>query len=218
MINDFKLGLRLIKYGLNMKGCLAISIIFMIWGILMDFALPESPVNGMFVGMGGMMTAQMICSVSVSTMVQSSARKKQLQTSVPAVVCGGFLLLGNTLSLIAKIAGLKVLEWELAEVANGIVFNVVLMIIMVLYMGGAMKAFWQATVCFTIVYLGFYFLAMSLKFIEGGAPVLLPLEVAVVLSYVMIIVAVILMYFLFVAMYKRDFSKQNFETQLKRAK
>jgi len=218
MINDFKLGLKIIKYGLNLKGCMALSIIFLIMGILMDFVVPSSPMNGVYVGMGGMMMVQLICSVSVSSMVQSSARKKQIQTSVPAIICGGYLLLGNTISLIAKFAGMNILEGDLTEVANGIVFTAGLMVIMVLYMGGAMKAFWQATVCFFVVYLSFYFLSTSLKFIEGGEPMLMPIEIAVILSYVMIIVSTILMYFLFVALYKRDFSKQNFEAQLKRAK
>lgn len=218
MINDFKLGLKIIKYGLNLKGCVFVSVLFVTLGIFMDVAVPESPINGMYIGMGGMMMVQLICSVSVSAMVQSSSRKRQLQTSVPAIVCGGYLLLSNTISILAKFIGFKFLEWELADIANGILFSAVLVVLMVLYMGGALKAFWQATICFCIFYVVYYSLSMSLKFWNGGSPFILPIGAAVAVSYVMVIVATVLMYFLFAAMYKRDFSRQNFETQLKRAK
>ena len=218
MINDFKLGLKLIKYGLNLKGCLIVSVIFLIMGIIMDFGMPAAPINGMYVGMGGMMMVQLICSVSVSTMVQSSNYKRQMQTSVPAIIGGGYLLLANTFSIIVKFLGMKMLEWDLSVIANGIIFNAVLTVIMVLYMGGALKAFWPATICFMIVYFAYYSLSSAFNFMEADVPLLVSIELAIVISYVVIIAAIILMYLIFVAMYKRDFSKQNFETQLKRVK
>jgi hypothetical protein len=49
-------------------------------------------------------------------------------------------------------------------------------------------------------------------------PFNLSIEAAVVISYLIIIVASVLIYFLFLALYKRDFSKQTFEMQLNRAK
>lgn len=216
MINDFKFGLKIIKYGLNVKGSIIVSIFFLILGIIMDFTVPYSPINGIYVGMGGMMIVQMICSVSVSTMVQSSEHKRQIQTSVPVIVCGGYLLVGNTISILTKLVGMHFLEWNLSEISNGIVINAVLMAIIALYMAGAFKFFKIATGVFFLLYLAFFFLASSVNYMEEIE--LLPFEIAVVFSYMMIIVAMVLMYLLFVAMYKRDYSKQTFETLLKRAK
>lgn len=216
MINDFKFGLKIIKYGLNVKISVIVSIFLLIIGILMDLAAPSALINGPYVGMGGMFIVQMICSVSVSTMVQSSEHKRQIQTSVPVIVCGGYLLVGNTISFLVKLAGMLFFELDLSEVANGMVFNAVLMAIIALYMAGALKSFRIATVCFSVCYLLFYFLMSSVYYMEGVT--LLPFEIAVVFSYVMIIVVMVLMYLLLAAMYKRDFSKQTFETQLKRAK
>lgn len=221
MINDIKLGLKVVKYGLNVKACVILSVIFLLIGILCDFFVPSAPINGLYIGMGAMLLVQMICSVSVSTMVQTSSLKKRLQTSVPSFVGGAFLLLGNTISILVKLAGLKVLnDWTSAEeVANGIIITTVLMVIMVLYMSGAMKMFWPATVAFFIVYLVYFSFSSKIwSFTTGESPLILPLEVSVVLSYVTIIVASAVMYLIFTATYKREYSKQNFETQLKRAK
>jgi len=206
-------GVVILHFGYTMLGN-----IFLIMGIIMDFGVPAAPINGIYVGMGGMMMVQLICSVSVSTMVQSSNYKRQMQTSVPSIVCGVYLLLANTFSIIVKFLGMKMLEWDLSVIANGIIFNAVFTVIMVLYMGGALKAFWPATICFMIVYFSYYSLSSAFNFMEADVPLLVSIELAIVISYAMIITAIILMYLIFVAMYKRDFSKQNFETQLKRAK
>lgn len=216
MINDFKFGLKIIKYGLNVKMSLIVSVFLLIIGFLMDIAAPSAPINGLYVGIGGMFIVQVICSVSLSTMVQSSEYKRQIQTSVPVILCGAYLLVGNTISFLVKLAGMCFFELDLAEVSNGMVFNAVLMTIIALYMAGALKFFGIATGVFVVCYLAFSFLSNSVNYMEGV--MLLPFEIAVVFSYVMIIVAMVLMYLLFLAMYKRDFSKQTFETQLKRAK
>ena len=225
MINDFKLGLKIIKYGLNFKVSVIVSVLMLVLGCLMDAAIPESPINGIYVGMVGMLIVQLICAVSVSTMVQSSSRKRQLQTSVPAIVCGVYMLFGNTISIISRFVGLQlrfaspdieVLDWGLSDIANGILFNALLMAIIALYMVGATKAFWQATVCFIIIYLVYFFFSIS-TFMEE-IPFSMSIEAAVVISYLMIIVASVLIYMLFLAMYKRDFSKQTFEMQLNRVK
>jgi hypothetical protein len=223
MINDFKLGFKIIKYGLNFKVSVIASVLMLFFGCLMDVAIPGTPINGLYVGMVGMFIMQMICSVSVSTMVQSSSRKRQLQTSVPAIVCSVYLLFGNTISIILKLVGLKVRlvdaevwDWEMSYIANGILFNALFMVIIVLYNAGATKVFWQATVCFIIIYLVYFFFSTSSLMEE--IPFNLSIEAAVVISYLIIIVASVLIYFLFVAMYKRDYSKQTFEMQLNRAK
>ncbi|MBP3677710.1 MAG: hypothetical protein J6I97_05120 [Agathobacter sp.] len=218
MINDIKLGLKVIRYGLNVKGCVIISVVFLLMGILMDFVVPAAPMNGLYIGMGTLILVQTICSVSVSTMVQTSSLKRRLQTSVPSVVGGLFLLLGNTVSILVKFVGMKVFAWSSAEVANGIVITAVLIVIIVLYMSGAMKVFWPATISFFIIYLLFFGFSSKMSFMTSEKPLLLSIEVSVVLSYVMIIAATALMYFIFVATYKRNYSKQNFETQLRRAK
>lgn len=222
MINDIKLGLKVVRYGLNVKACVVISIIFLLIGILCDFFVPSAPINGLYIGMGAMLFVQMICSVSVSTMVQTSSLKKRLQTSVPAFAGGAFLLLGNTISILAKLAGLNMLkDWSTeGEVASGVIITTILMVIMVLYMTGAMKLFWLATVGFFVVYLLFFSFSNKVSFMmTSESPfAIIPLELAIVLSYVMIIVSAALMYLIFTATYKREYSKQNFETQLKRAK
>lgn len=216
MINDFKFGLKIIKYGLNVKMSLIVSVFLLIMGFLMDIAAPSAPINGLYMGLGGLFIVQAICSVSVSTMVQSSKYKRQIRTSVPVILGGAYLLVGNTISFLVKLAGMRFFELDLAEVSNGMVYNAVLMTIIALYMAGALKFFWIATGIFFICYPAFFYLANSVHYFEGV--MLLPFEIAVVFSYVMIIVAMVLMYLLFVAMYKRDYSKQTFETQLKRAK
>ena len=89
MINDWKLGMRMLRHAYGVKlNCIAA-------GLLLLLEVP-AVILGRVDGNGfpacyillvmGMLPVQMLLSLSVSSMVQTSPMKKKLQTKIPALV------------------------------------------------------------------------------------------------------------------------------------
>lgn len=223
MINDFKLGIKIVRYGLNKEASVVVTILFLLLGAFMEFVAPHLPLTGLYMGMGGMLLIQMICSVSLSTMVQTSSRKKRLQTSVPAIVGGVYMLLIHTLFLAIKciscaLVTREVFQFNIWEVGNAIMMNALLMAIIIVYYAAALKAFWSSTILFFIVYVGLYSGYIPHNFLVETQAAIFPLGVAIAVSYGIVVIAAVLVYGLYKALYKKDYSKFAFETALKRAK
>ncbi len=225
MINDLKLGFKVIPYGLNFKGSIFSFLLFMVLGFVMEVSTPDMGLGGLYIGMGSMLVIQLIHSICVSTMVQTSPYKKKLQTVIPSIIGGGYLLVANTVGLIAKWIG-----FQSNNMRNGIrfdgenafahmvLFSSLMMIVVMLYMGAALKCFWPATVIFFIVFVGLYAsTTVSVAIGETGV-ISLPVEAAILISYVSIVLGSVLMYWIFKAMYKMEYSKITFDAALKRVK
>lgn len=218
MINDLKMGFKVLKYGLSLKTSVIAAILFVVMGFVFGFMSPSLMMSGFYVGFGAMLMVQLVNSISVASLIKGSPHKKALQTSVPAIVSGSYLLVANTILLLVEWIGCMYFGHDITEISNGILYSTIMMIIIMLYMAGAMKAFWPATVIFFIVYLSFYFYSMIEIYDEVViSPMIMPVWMAVIASYVIIIVAALFMYGLSMMMYKKEYSKINFETALKRA-
>lgn len=220
MINDLKMGFKVIKYGLNFKANIFCMLLFLVLGSVMTFLMPTMPICGMYIGLGSMMVVQLIHSVAVSTAVQTSPYKKKLQTIIPAICGGIYLLIANTLNIGLQIAGMYIMKWELAEISNAILFSCGIMIIMMVYMGAALKLFWPSTIVFFVVFM-IYFTLMnttldSMVMIE--VVMIMPIEMSILVSYAVVVVASILMYLIFLGTYKLEYSKTTWEAALRRVK
>ena len=226
MINDLKLAFKIIPYGLNFKGNIFSFLLFFVLGLVMEISTPDMGLGGLYVGMGSLLVVQLIHSVCVSTMVQTSPYKKRLQTVIPSIIGGGYLLIANTVTMIAKWIGFQHnnnvgygirFEGE-GAFSNAVVLSSCMMIVVMLYMGVALKCFWPATVIFFIVFVGLYAITIVSVTRGGVSVVALPVEVAIVLSYVAILIGTLCMYWIFKAMYKMEYSKITFDAALKRVK
>lgn len=225
MINDLKLGIKILRYGLNVKAAFTVAIIFLVMGAAFQLFIPFMPFTGLYTGMCGTMFVQTICSVSVSSMVQTSALKRRLQTSVPTIVSGGYMLVMHTVFLFLKwigctVSSINVFGHRISDLAFQILMDAVLMVVIVIYTALALKAFWPSTVLFAVVYFGgTYFYSNDITIMEAEAAVnALPLGLAIALSYAVIIVGTILIYLILKALYKKPYSRMSFESLLKRAK
>ncbi len=97
MINSWKLGLKSIRYAYGKTSNCIMMIVFFLLGLVF-YAMPDSTGNGFLGGYMlmcvALMPVQMLYSLSVSNLVQSSPFKKKMQTSVPAVfACVNMLVL-----------------------------------------------------------------------------------------------------------------------------
>ncbi len=90
MINNFKLGMKMLRYGSGLVPMMIFGGIFLVVGLLVNIC--DKKLGG--VGLSGdvlmmilaMFPAQTIYSLSASNLVQSSPAKKRMQTSIPATV------------------------------------------------------------------------------------------------------------------------------------
>lgn len=88
MINDLKIAIKMMKFGLNRKDNIAVAIIFFVLGILVTFALPFSngrditSLGGFYITMAGMYTGQLLMTTTIAKLVQTSPYKKKFQTSI----------------------------------------------------------------------------------------------------------------------------------------
>lgn len=113
MIDNYKLGMKMLRYGSGLVGMIVGTVIFLILGLAMNigyasFGIAGTPGDIIFM-IVAMFPVQVIYSLSVSNLVQSSPAKKRMQTSVPTTVtcfnmiaiclvsslCKGFAMTGH---------------------------------------------------------------------------------------------------------------------------
>lgn len=86
MLKDIKLGFKLLKYSYKLKLNLGMLILFIMIGIVVEImSKGTSIIGGVYFMLAGLFTYQMIMSMDVSEMVQSTAMKKKIQIHMPVI-------------------------------------------------------------------------------------------------------------------------------------
>ena len=147
MINNWKLGFKIIRHGYGLVMSIIQGIAFFLFGGFFFFLqISTNNFRGGIPGQVvflciGMLPVQMLYSLSVSNLVLTSPVRKKLQTSVPAVLtwsCMTFLYL--TTALVRA-----VMAWNLPEIRSGVCSELVVLglvaMAMMLYLGIAYKYF-----------------------------------------------------------------------------
>ena len=220
MINDIKLGLSMIKYGLNVRGAI-FGVVFGIGAALLFILLfPVGMFSGLLIGIVVGVGVQLIYSLSVSTMIQSSPYKKRLRTTVPTWIAVISMLIANTLYLLME--GLAYLKnttnpfveviYESGERETGIVFIAGLLVFSLLYTVIGIRFFWISLV------LLFGALSWFRMAAEGMFTFNLDIsmEAAILLSYVIVLLGCGIMYVFNCLTYKYEYSELSFRGLLKR--
>lgn len=90
MINNYKLGMKMLRYGSGLVGMMVCCGIFLLLGLAMNIWFTALGIMGspgdLLLMLVAMFPVQVIYSLSISNLVQSSPAKKRMQTSVPATV------------------------------------------------------------------------------------------------------------------------------------
>ncbi|MCM1376802.1 MAG: hypothetical protein NC245_17135 [Muribaculum sp.] len=156
MMNDFKLGIKMLRYGSGMAPTMVTSVIFLVLGMvmnIMDKALGVVGLSGdMIMIIMAMLPIQVIYSLSVSNLVQSSPAKKRMQTSAPAAVaCICIIALYLLLSLANGIMAIAHPELIGAICVETVTIGMFAFCIM-LSLGAAYKHFWVSIILGVVVY------------------------------------------------------------------
>lgn len=221
MFEQVKKGLKLVKYGLTFKMQIAFSVIFLLFGVFVEFAgRGRNMLGGFYIVLSAMFVIQLIISMDISTMVQTSPYKKKLQTSIPILTCTPIMLFSYTVVVLIRLYYIY-LDPAISEnpenqgaVKAGLMAIILLLFFVSAYMGICFKYFLVSLIGLVLfVYpISFIFHELSIYKIVNE----IPTAAIVAAGYVLIIAGQCISYLLTRLTYKKDLSKYAFGAAMKR--
>lgn len=86
MLKDVKLGFQLLKYSYRLNSNIMISGAILLIGVLVEIlSKGTSLIGGVYFMLAGMFVYQLILSMDISQMIQSTGMKKRLQLTIPVI-------------------------------------------------------------------------------------------------------------------------------------
>ncbi len=225
MINDLKLGIKMMKYGHSAKLSFVAGIVLMVFGLvfsvmgmLVKFSFP----GGYFIMMSVLLLLQLISTVNASYLVQTSPAKKKLQTSVPAVVSVTMMVAGYLLNLVtvgvASLCSSKA-AGAVETACNQLIYSAVIMGVIMLYYGACYKKFIAATIGFMVIFFIVYQPMISGELYWNFMPFADPIgnfALTALMGLIIILVSGLLEYLLSLALYREPISKLALGANLRR--
>lgn len=209
MINELKLGVKLLKYTYGIKSSLLGSVLLLAGGIFYSL-LPEEQsrmwLASYMILVITMFPVQLLYSLGVSNMVQASPCKRKMQTSTIVILNVSVILV--LLLPILSIKGVQLGMGLRTEeyVSFELLLDAVLIFLLLLYNGFAYKFFMVATVTFCVMMVivsGGAALSMGMGILQD-----VKLWLAVAILFLAILAGAALQYLVSCLLYRRPLSKQ----------
>lgn len=219
MLTKINLGLKLAKYGFNIKQNIVCAIIFATIGAIVEIASKGTNVIGAFyLVLIGMFIFQMITSMGLSNLVASSKLQKSLQTSIPVFTNLVVMLLLLTVTLIIKFFIIKAYPELTVEMYEAMGQFAIMSFLMFLFCGACYKLYLVATIVFVVLVMfgtsGYSMLIYKTQlssFFEsigfGGM---------CCICYATFIFSALCQYLILLALYKKPLSKSAFKSALQK--
>lgn len=225
MINNLKLGIKIMKYGHSAKLSFVAAIVLMVFGLvfsLVSMSVKFSFPGGYFIMMAVLLLLQVISTVNASHLVQTSPVKKKLQTSVPAVVSITLMLAGYLLNLVTvgvvSLCSSKAVS-AVGPACNQLIYTAVIMGIVMLYYGACFKRFIASTIVFFVMFFVTYRPMISGEMYWNLMPFANPLgnfALTALIGLGIILICGLLQYLISLALYKEPMSKLALGANLRR--
>lgn len=220
MLKDLKMGFRLIKYGYRIKMNVIFMLVILAVGIVVEITSEgTSFLGGFYLMLTGMFAYQMIISMDISEMVQTSAMKRRLQVDLPVVASTVVYLAAYTFLLVERVILIHQ-NPQAKEEALYTLFAIVLMMVAIyVFTAICYKYFVAGFIVFLILFMG----------IDAGALILwdngigqwlcqIGLGWLAVLGYVVVLLGGGLEYLLGSLLYRKPLSEFAFRGIFKDAK
>ena len=220
MLKDIKLGFKLLKYGYKLKLNIFMLAFFSIFGIVSDImSKGTSIIGGIYIMMCGMFTFQLIMSMDVSELIQSTSLKKKLQTYIPVMsstvinlVVFTFLVIERVILIQNSVADEKQLIFTLFTL------DVVLLAVY-LYTSICYKYFVLGFIVFMVLFMSIFTVLSGVAFVPvSNAVFKLGLPVVALLGYIVIFVGGALEILIGELLYKKPLSEFAFRGFFREAK
>lgn len=207
MIDELKRGMKLIKYGFNLKSSILAGTLFFLLGIVLNIVDHEaSLLGGLYIILGPMMLTHIIFTLSCANSVAASPQKRVLEMWLPSLT--EFVMVVLSYIIVIAITLLKIFETHRApELEDGYLKNLVCigMVggILILYMAMAYKYFFASV--FTIGFV--YAVLMALDKVLLLINIHLTVVTAALIGFCFIALGAVMSIILRKAFYKKPVSK-----------
>lgn len=211
MTESIKMGMKMLRYGWGLKTSIVLATVQFVLAIF----LGKMYVGSYMVLMIAMWPAQLLWSLNISGIVQTSPWKKRMQTTVPTCITSSSILLIYLLLLVRKLSAIS----KNPEIKTDIIFELIMIsftiLLIMLYVGIAYKIFYLATILFVVSFSGTVMLVEIL--LALGVFHNISLGGAIGSGFGAIIAGTLLQYGELLLLYKRPVSKGAQMTGLRKS-
>lgn len=212
MLKDIKLGFKLLKYGYKLKLNVIMLVFFAIFGIASEiFSKGTSIIGGVYFMMSGMFTFQLIMSMDISELIQSTSLKKKLQIYIPVLASTVINLILFTIFVVERVVLIQMGVADKTQIIYTLFMLDVILLITYLY----------TSICYKYFVLGFIlFMVMFMAAFMGFADTIaaLGLPVIALFGYIAIFVGGALEILIGELLYKKPLSEFAFRGFFRDAK
>ena len=155
MLKDLKMGFQLMKYGYKIKMNVIMMVVILAFGIVAEISSKgTSFLGGFYLMMTGMFAYQLILSMDISEMVQSSAAKRKLQVGLPVVASTVVYLASYTFLLVERVILIHQNPQSREELLYTLFTILLIMITVYIFSSICYKYFVAGFILFLILFIG----------------------------------------------------------------
>lgn len=155
MLKDLKMGFRLMKYGYRIKMNVIFMLVILVVGIIVEITSEgTSFLGGFYLMLTGMFAYQMIISMDISEMVQTSAMKRRLQVGLPVVASTVVYLASYTFLLVERVILIHQNPQGKEEALYTLFAIVLMMVAIYIFTAICYKYFVAGFIIFLILFMG----------------------------------------------------------------
>lgn len=228
MFADIKLGVKIMKFGLNFKSTMIMLALFLGVGIIFTVIDPISgdegvvAIGGMYMMMTGVYLGQMIMTSTISRYIQSSPCKRKLQTRIPSIIASVFMVFVYSLYVGIKVVQIKIFgcyatEELFQKQTITVMLTAVMGFAMIIYLGMVYKKYLLGMILLFLTVL-----PLMMAIMKTGIYEILNFNIsfglAIAIGYAIIILGSFISYFLSCAVFKLDINENSYKNALKRMK
>ena len=166
MLKDIKLGFKLLKYGYKLKLNVILLALFAIIGIASDImSKGTSIIGGVYFMMSGMFTFQLIMSMDVSELIQSTSLKKKLQIHIPVLSSTVINLVVFTFLVVERVILIQNSVADKTQLIYTLFMLDVVLLIVYLYTSICYKYFLLGFIVFMVLFMGIFTVLSGAAFV-----------------------------------------------------
>lgn len=158
MLKDIKLGFKLLRYGYKLKLNVIMLVFLTVIGIASDIMSKGTTIiGGIYFMMSGMFTFQLIMSMDVSELIQSTSLKKKLQIYIPVMSSTVINLVIFTFLVVERVI---LIQYGVADKTQLIytLFTIdVVLLIVYLYTSICYKYYVLGFIVFMVLFMGVFY-------------------------------------------------------------
>ena len=220
MLKDIKLGFKLLKYGYKLKLNVILLALFAIIGIASDImSKGTSIIGGVYFMMSGMFTFQLIMSMDVSELIQSTSLKKKLQIHIPVLSSTVINLVVFTFLVVERVILIQYGVADKTQLIYTLFTLDVALFIVYLYTSICYKYYVLGFIVFMVLFMGVFTAFSGAAFVPvSNAVFKLGLPVVALLGYIAIFAGGALEILIGELLYKKPLSEFAFRGFFRDAK